>query len=438
VINALTGNLDRPGGAMFAKAAAGAANTRGRTGSGRAPKFGRWHSRVRQLPEMFGELPAVCLPEEIDTPGPGRLRALVTVAGNPVLSTPDGDRLDRALAGLDAMISVDAYVNETTRHAHLILPPPSPMRRGHYDVFLSQLALRNVARYSPPVLAPQPGRPEEWEILARLALIARGDGPAASPDRVAEEVVGSLLSAAAADESSVVAGQDAARLVETVFRGGERRGTEAVLDAMLRTGPYGDGFGANPGGLCLDELLDHPHGIDLGPLDERIPEVLRTPTGRVDLAPAALLADVPRLAAAMAAGADGPRLVLVGRRHLRSNNSWMHNLTILMKGKPRCTLLVHPDDAHRLGLTDGKPAEISAAGNGSGWLTVPVEVTDAVRPGVVSLPHGWGHDRPGVRLSVASVTPGVNVNLLAAGTLFDPLSGTAVLNGLPVEVRSPS
>ena len=427
VLNVLTGNLDRPGGAMFPKAAAGAANTRGRSGTGRGVTLGRWHSRVRGLPESFGELPVVCLAEEIDTPGPDQVRALLTVAGNPVLSTPNSARLDSALAGLEFMVSVDTYVNETTRHADVILPVPSPLQRGHYDLFLLQLALRNVANYSPAVLPRDPEVPDEWETLARLALIAGGAGAAVDPAAVDESVLTSLVRAAVTDDASGVKGRDPGEVVAEL---GERRGPERLLDLMLRTGPWGDGFGARPGGLSLDVLLAHPHGIDLGPLAPRLPEVLRTPSGKVELAPEPLVADVARLEAALARnGEDG--LVLVGRRHLRDNNSWMHNLPVILKGKARCTLQVHPGDARRLGLADGRPAEVVSR---TGRVTVPVEVTTAIRPGVVSLPHGWGHDFDGAALRVAATRPGANSNLLSDEDLFDPLSGNAVLNGIPVKV----
>jgi anaerobic selenocysteine-containing dehydrogenase len=207
---------------------------------------------------------------------------------------------------------------------------------------------------------------------------------------------------------------------------------------MLRTGPYGaglppEGQGEPPrsGGLSLDALLAAPHGIDLGPLEPRLPDVLRTPSGLVDLAPEPLVADVARLRAALDERGDGS-MVLIGRRHLRSNNSWMHNVHVLVKGRPQCTLLVHPDDAGRLGLADGAPAEVASR---AGAVTIPVEVTDAIRPGVVSIPHGWGHDLPGVQLAVAGRYAGVNSNVLAEDDRFDPLSGTAVLNGIPVTVR---
>jgi anaerobic selenocysteine-containing dehydrogenase len=426
VLNALTGNLDRPGGAMFTTAAAGAANTRGTPRIGRGIKLGRRRSRVRGLPESLGELPVACLAEEIDTPGEGQIRALVTVAGNPVLSTPNAARLDAAMATLDFYVAVDPYINETTRHADVILPVPTALQKGHYDLALLQLGLRNVANYSPPVLPQEEGQLDEWRILARLALVAQGMGAAADPAMVDDLVVGALVSSAVGDETGPIHGRVPEEIVAAL---GDRTGPERLIDLMLRTGPYGDGFGASPGGLSLDVLLDNPHGVDLGPLEPRLPDVLRTPTGMVELAPEILVEDVARLRAALDEPAGGLRLI--GRRDLRSNNSWMHNVEVLVKGKPRCTVHVNPTDAARLGLADGADAQVASR---TGKVTIPVEVTDAIRPGVVSIPHGWGHDVDGVELSVARRYAGVNSNLLADDELMDPVSGTSVLNGIPVEL----
>ena len=429
VLNVLTGNLDRPGGAMFARPATGNATTRGESGQGKGFRIGRGSSRVRGLPEVMGEYPAVALAEEIDTPGEGQVRALVTVAGNPVLSTPDGAGLDAALATLDGMVSVDCYLNETTRHADVILPPPSTLERSHFDVALLQFAVRNVANYSPPVLDRVDGEPDEWEILVTLGEIARG----VPPDRVDvaavdEEAAAALVRSSVKEPTSNVHGRDADELLGAASASG-RGGPERLLDIMLRTGPYGDGFGADPDGLTLDRLVAAPHGVDLGPLEPRLPGLLRTPSGRIELSPPELLADLPRLAAT--AVPDEGQVVLVGRRTLRSNNSWMHNLAVLTKGRPQCTLQVHPVDAERLGLADGEPARVRSA---VGLVAVPVEVTDGIRPGVVSLPHGWGHDVDGVALEVARRRPGASFNRLADTGTFDPLSGNAVLNGIPVEV----
>jgi anaerobic selenocysteine-containing dehydrogenase len=425
VLNVLTGNLDRPGGALFPQAATG--RTPRPAGPGRGFALGRWHSRVSRHPEAKGELPLSALAEEIDTPtDEGEpVRALITIAANPVLSAPDGDRLDRALDSLAFMVSVDPYLNETSRHAHVVLPPPPPAQSPHHDFALNTLAVRNQVRYTRPAVPLEPGRMAETEILARLVLAAtgaHGTDPAAVDTAVIEQTLGKAVR----DAHSPVHGRDphdlAARLTGT--DGPERR-----LDMMLRLGPYGDGFGARPDGLSLERLLAHPHGIDLGPLRPRLPQPLKTRSGKVELLPAPIAADLPRLRRSLAERPDG--LVLVGRRHLRSNNSWMHNVPALTGGTNRCTLHLHPDDAARLGVRDGEPVRVKGAG---GEVTAPAEVTDTVRPGVVSLPHGWGHDRPGTRLGHAAADPGVNVNQLLDGSLLDPLSGNAVLNGVPVEL----
>ncbi|MCL6641248.1 MAG: molybdopterin-dependent oxidoreductase, partial [Candidatus Rokubacteria bacterium] len=384
-------------------------------------------SRVRGLPARFGELPVVCLEEEIETPGEGQVRALLTVAGNPVVSTPDSRRLDRALASLDFMVSVDIYVNETTRHADVILPPERELARGHYDLALYNLAVRNVANYSPPVVGLEPGELPEWQILLRLAGILSGQGPDADVDALDDFVVAGLVQRAVA--RGPAEGHDPEEITKELA---SRRGPERVLDLMLRTGPYGDGFGTNPDGISLATLEANPHGVDLGPLQPRVPEVLRTASGMIELAPPEIVEDVrQRLRPALDRPADGA-LVLVGRRDLRSNNSWMHNLPVLVKGRPRCTLQVHPHDAARLGVADGAPVRVRSE---AGEVVVGAEVTDTVMPGVVSLPHGWGHDLDGVRLAVARAHAGVNSNVLAPADMFDPLSGNAVLNGIPVTVE---
>jgi len=372
--------------------------------------------------------------EEIETPGEGQIRALVTIAGNPVVSTPNGGgRLDAALDSLDFMVAVDIYVNETTRHADVILPAPDPLAKSHYDVALLQLGLRNVANYSPPVVAP-PDQPDEWEILAKLALIFQGMGADADASVVDDLAIRGLVDSAVGDETGPLHKRDPEEILAALE---PRRGPERLLDFMLRTGPYGECFGANPDGLSLDVLVANPHGVDFGPLEPRLPDALRTPTGMIELAPEPLVADVARLEAALSdrtqQSGSGREFVLVGRRQLRSNNSWMHNINVLVKGKPRCTLHLHPDDAARLGLGDGDQAQVRSR---TGSILVPVEITDGIMPGVVSIPHGWGHDVEGVQLSVAStVGAGVNSNLLADDTLFDALSGNAVLNGIPVAVE---
>jgi anaerobic selenocysteine-containing dehydrogenase len=425
VLNVLTGNLDREGGAMFPLAAAGQKNAAGAVGAGRGVRLGRWHSRVRGLAESYGELPVACLAEEIDTPGEGQVRALVTVAGNPVVSTPNAERLEKAIEGLDFMLAVDIYVNETTRHADVILPGPEPLEKSHYDLALLQLAVRNVANYSPPVF--ERAGPAEWETFLRLAGIVTGQGPRPDIAALDELVISTLAAREVATEGSRVAGRDPAELVAELE---PRRGPERVLDFMLRVGPYGDAFGGEPSGLTLDVLENNPHGVDLGPHRPRVPDLLRTPSGRIELAPEAIVNDVERLRAALGPERDGG-MVLVGRRQLRSNNSWMHNLPALVKGKERCTLHIHPDDAARLGLQDGDQARVSSA---AGSLEAAVELTDGIMPGVVSIPHGWGHDAPGVRMDVAREHAGVNSNLLTDESQVDPVSGNAVMNGIPVKL----
>jgi anaerobic selenocysteine-containing dehydrogenase len=429
VINLLTGNLDRPGGAMFTRAAAGQANSQGAPGRGRGVRLGRWASRVSGRPETFGEFPVSCLAEEIDTPGEGQVRALITVAGNPALSTPNSDRLGRALEGLDFMISLDVYVNETSRHADVILPGPPPLDHGHYDIAFYQLAVRNIARYSPPALASDPSMPAEWETLLRLAGILGRQGPEVDVAAVDAMVAAAAVRREVSDSHGPIAGRDAEEILTAL---GDRRGPERLLDLLLRAGPYGDGFGARPEGLSLAALEAAPHGIDLGPLEPRIPEVLRTASGRIELAPAEIVADVAHLQAALEREAP-TSMLLIGRRQLRSNNSWMHNLEPLVRGREQCTAHVHPEDAARLGLVDGERMRVTSR---VGVIQVQVEVTDAIMPGVVSIPHGWGHDVAGVRLGVASAHPGVNSNILADESVIDAVSGNAVLSGIPIDVEA--
>ncbi|MEV7656546.1 molybdopterin-dependent oxidoreductase [Streptomyces anulatus] len=412
VLNILTGNLDRPGGALFPLSATARAPQPAEPGTrqaapGKGFALGRWSSRVSGHPEAKGELPIAALAEEIDTPGEGRIRALLVIAANPVLSAPDGDRLDAALAdGLDFMVSVDPYLNETSRHADVVLPPPPPSQSAHFDFAFNGFAVHNQVRYTRAAVPLEDGRMDESEIHARLVL-AVGGLHGAPPSAVDDLAITTALTRAGAPKEL------AADL--TGENGPERR-----LDLMLRLGPYG---------LTLERLLAHPHGIDLGPLKPRVPEVLRTRSGRIELLPEPIAADLPRLRRALG---DRPApLVLVGRRHLRSNNSWMHNVGSLTGGSNVCTLQIHPDDAARLGLVDGATARIESSGGG---IEAPAEITDTVRSGVVSLPHGWGHSRPGTRMTVAAAHPGANVNQLLDGTLLDPLSGTAVLNAIPVSV----
>jgi anaerobic selenocysteine-containing dehydrogenase len=374
-----------------------------------------------------GELPVAALASEIETEGPGQIRALITVAGNPALSTPDGSRLDRALSNLDFMISVDIYLNESSRHADVILPAPSPLERGHYDFAFTALSLRNVVNYSAPVLPMDSETLDEWEILLRLVAIVAGMPPDSDVGPLDDTVLMTLISSAVADDRSPIAGQDPAQIfAETA---GER-GPERILDLLLRTGPYGDGYGSGDG-LSLEVLRSNPHGIDLGALQPRVPTILTTPSGKIELAPEDIIAAMPRLQELITTEPNG--MILVGRRTLRSNNSWMHNLDILVKGKNRCTLQINPDDAARLKVGDGDSVVVTSD---TGSVTVPAAVTDRIMPGVVSLPHGWGHTSEGASLDTAAKRPGVNSNLLSPTDLIDPLSGNATLTAIPVELAA--
>lgn len=417
VINILTGHFDTPGGAMFPKPAAWSITTQPLPGlEGGLPEFGRWHTRVRGAKEVLGQAPVSCMAEEIATPGEGQLKALITVAGNPVLSTPGGDKLDEVLPMLEAMISVDLWLNETTRHADVILPGLSPLEQPHHDDLILLFAIHSIANYSAPVFDPG-DRPHEWEILIRLTGLCTG-----TP---AEDVDVAAVDDGFFDYLAFTHGVDGAEIRKLYDHGGPER----MLDLTLRTGPFGDQYGKNPGGLTLDMLKANPNGIDFGPMVPQLPDILGTPDKKIRLAPQYLLDDLPRLAARMERPAEP--LVLVSRRHLRSNNTWMHNVPALMKGRDRCTLLIHPDDAARCGIADGDVVTVKSA---AGEIKVPVEVTDAIKPGVVSMPHGWGHGKPGTRMSVANGSPGANTNVLSPPTFLDEPSGNGALNGIPVTI----
>ncbi len=399
-LNLVTGRVDTPGGAMFTRPAVDLVGG-GLVGPG---SMGRRRTRVRGLAGFGGELPVAALAEEIDTPGDGQVRALVTVAGNPVLSTPNGGRLDRALASLAFMAAVDFHVNETTRHAHVILPPTGPLERDHYDIVFNALAIRNVAKFAPAVFERDPGQRHDWEILGELtARLARGSWWPRTRARLG------------------------ARLA---MRLGPRR----MLDVALRRGPYGAGWRPGATGLRLRTLLASPHGLDLGPLAPCLPARLPASRRRIDAAPEALLGEVARLAtwagdAALGAG----ELSLIGRRDLRSNNSWMHNHPRLMKGADRCTLLMHPEDAVSRGLRDGERVRVASR---TGAVVVPLRVSDEVARGVVSLPHGWGHGREGVRLRVASARPGASINDVTDDQQLDGVSGNAAFSDVRVTVTA--
>ncbi len=387
LLNIVTGNLDRPGGSLVTQPAVDVVTAlKSRPGS-----YGRWASRIRGRPEVNGELPVAVLAEEILQPGKGQLRALISIAGNPVLSTPNGRQLDQALAQLDFMLAIDFYINETTRHADLILPPTTPLEHDHYDLVFNLLAVRNIAKYSPATLSKPEGGLHDWEILQELG------------EHLAQ------------------------RLGVTTKRG---MPPARLIDLGLRTGPYGRRSAQR---LSLARLRAEPHGVDLGPLSSSFPERLATVDNKIDCAPPLLLADVQRAQALLAQAPQAGQLLLIGRRQIRSNNSWMHNFPRLVKGKPRCTLLVNPADLASRGLAGGQTAQLSSR---VGRLTVQLEADAAIMPGTVSLPHGWGHDRAGTRLDVAAAHAGVSQNDLTDDQLVDPLSGNAALNGVPVSLSA--
>ncbi|MFK3772005.1 molybdopterin oxidoreductase family protein [Pseudomonas sp. NPDC089406] len=383
LINLITGNLDRVGGALCTEPAVDLVAT---TSGGH---FNQWQSRVSGLPEYGGELPVSALAEEVLVPGEGQVRALVTVAGNPVLSTPNGRRLDQALEGLDFMLSIDLYINETTRHADLILPSTSALENDHYDSTFNLLAVRNVTRFNRAILRKPEGALHDWEIFVGLAK--------AFAARAQVELKPTLPPA-------------------------------QMIDHALRKGRYGDDA---PQRLSLKALDQHPHGLDLGPLQPNLAARLRTPSQAVEAAPAVLLADLQRLASQ--APSEPGQLLLIGRRHVRSNNSWMHNFHRLVKGKPRHHLLMHPDDLRQRQLQDGQTVRIRSR---TGVIEVPVQASEEMMPGVVSLPHGYGHSRAGAQLQVAAAQPGVSANDLTDEHLRDGVSGNAALNGVPVHVEA--
>ena len=401
VLNAVTGNLDSPGGAMFTLPAfdpLSAPESLAPRGS-----FARWHSRVRKLPEFGGELPVVALAEEILTEGPGQIKALVTSAGNPVLSTPNGRELDRALAGLEFMVSIDPYINETTRHAHIILPPSSSLERAHYDVAFHLLAVRNTTKFSPALFQPDGETRHDWEIFSELQTRMEHAG---------------------------VLGRVKGKFIRRIL------GPERILDLGLRFGPYGAKLNPFSKGLTLRKLKEAVHGIDLGPLSSCLPRRLRTADKRIQLAPEVLVKDVERVKAKLLDNVSPHRngdLLLVGRRQLRSNNSWMHNSQRLLRGKPQCTMLMHPMDAAHRRLT---PGQIVSVRSNVGSIAVPIEISDEMMPGVVSIPHGWGHDRTGIQLEVAQQHAGESINDLTDNLAIDALCGTAAFNGTWVSVEA--
>ncbi len=373
LINLAAGQFDRAGGIIVPKAPVDLTQALGRGA------IGRRHSRVSNHPEVLGEFPAAALAEEIETPGAGQVRALIVVAGNPVLSVPNGARLGRAMAGLELMVSVDMYRSATAARADYILPPVGPLERDHYGLFQMAMAVRNFGKYSAPAMAPEPGALQDWEILRGLAGAISGEAVQAASPR-------------------------------------------DMLDGLLRAGPYG---------ITLEQLESHPSGMDFGEVEPgQLPARLKTADGRLHCAPAEFLVALAALPAQAPAPA-GEHLHLIGRRHVRTNNSWLANSRRLTKGQDRCTLLIHPDDAAPRGLVDGAEAEVRSP---RGTVRLKAEVSGAMMPGTVSIPHGWGHALPGVQLAVAAMRPGVSVNDLTDDAAIDPLSNNAGLAGVMVEV----
>ncbi len=434
-LNIVTGHLDQPGGMMFTSPAVdgiGFGTLAGQTGH-----FGKFRSRVRGLPEFGGELPTAALAEEILTPGEGQIRALVTSAGNPVLSSPNGRQLEQALESLDFMVCIDFYLNETTRHAHIILPPTGPLEHSHYDLVFHLLAIRNTAKYSPALFEPAPDSRHDWQIFNELTRRLSGRD---LPSRLVAQASYRVMNRFGADgliDLLLRLGPYGTRLSplpalqdQAVKLAGRVLPARHPLRRLLELGPYGEQ--AEPRGLSLEVLRHAPHGIDLGPLRPRLPSRLFTRNGKIHLAPVVYLGQLDRLTA-WAEGFQEDSLLLIGRRHLRSNNSWMHNSHRLVKGPNRCTLMIHPQDAARLGLMDGSLAQVQSR---VGQIEIEVEFSDDLMPGVVSIPHGWGHHRPGTQLGVAQQHAGVSLNDITDDQFLDRLSGNAAFNGVAVEVSA--
>jgi len=424
VVNTLLGRLDEPGGMMFPRPATGNSEP----GPANEPmQHGRFRTAARGIPEVDGQLPCGLMAEEIEasSAGEARMRGLVTVCGNPVLSAPNGPRLSAALDELDFMVSVDIYLNETTRHADLILPSTVQLEHENYDFLFQTTAVRNFARWSPRFFEPDPGSLDHWRILTELGARMQG----VQWEQVDDLMLGGMLAQMVGPGSACPeVSPEAARKAL-----GDERGPLRLIDAMLRVGPYGDKFDPESEGLNLTRLRQAPHGVDLGALERRLPEALKTPGRRVDLAPDYILQDLPRLRAALARPRRKNDLVLIGRRQLRNMNSWLHNLPGLASGSSRCRLLVHSEDATRLGLSPGGEARVRSR---SGEVIATCEISDAMMPGVVSLPHGFGHAREGTRLKVArSRQAGVASNDLTDEEILDVPSGTHVANGIPVRVE---
>ncbi|RSK29100.1 molybdopterin oxidoreductase family protein [Bacillus sp. HMF5848] len=421
VLNILTGNLDSEGGVCFPKPAVGARNVNKPLRKKETYRYGRFYGAVSGLPEVLGELPVSTLADELD-----HAKAFVTIGGNPILSTPNGKRLQTKLRDLDFIVSVDCYLNESTRFANVILPVPSPLERSHYDVAFYHLAVRNIAHYSKPVF-DLPAL-DEWEVLLHLTEIVSGTDMGGDPVTYLDDMtIQSLIRAEVKNPKSPIYKREPEEIFSNLSA---YRGPERMLDFLLRVGPYGDGFGRDVKGLNLETLKKQEHGVDLGPLKERIPEVLLTSTQKIELAPEPIIKDIPRLHTKLKESL--PPFVLIGRRDLRSNNSWMHNLDVLVKGKNRCTLYMNPHDAMDVNIEDGDAVKITSR---VGTIEIDVKLQEDIKRGVVSIPHGWGHQFEDTRMQIARKHAGVNVNDLSDSNVMDAVSGNAVFNGIPVNIE---
>ena len=440
VLNIVTNHMDERGGLMFTKPAADVVELASLAGQkGHANRF----QSNSGLPEFGGELPACTMAEQIEMPGPDQIKAMIVIAGNPVISSPNGERLAKAFESLEFMVSIDCYLNETSRLADVILPPTSHLEQSHYDLVFNMFAVRNVAKYSPALFEKPRQARHDWEILLELT---RRIGGFNFKSRAQTEATYQVL---------------------------KRMGPDGILDILLRIGPYGtqipgttqigaffidaiqDLFGPNhlvrklmdmgpygapnrslSKGLCTSSLINYPHGVDLGSLQSALPDRLYTRNKRIKLAPASYIQDMSRLrkrAEQFDEFLEPEQLLMIGRRDVRSNNSWMHNSQRLVKGKQRCTALLHPDDAEARGIVEGGDIIVTSR---VGSLTIPVSLSQEMMPGVISVPHGWGHDVEGIQLAVASKRPGVNVNAITDDGLVDRLGGTSALNGVPVSVQA--
>jgi len=424
-VNALTGNLDSEGGSMFPQGVFEAILMSERAKNGVLPQ-GRYHSRVSGFPELAGQFPVSALIEEMDTPGDGQIRAMITLCGNPALSLPNGGaRLTKALEKLDFMVSFDIYVNETTRHADVILPSPKILFHSDFMIFFTFLTVRDYLRYFEPIFEAPKDAWHDSDVICHLVGLLEGISPHEAEERALRGLYDQLR-----DQHNPVLSELSFDQVRQ-YLGGEH-GQDRMCDLLVRSGPYGDHFGANPNGLTLEKLKTAPHGVDFGPMKPRIADVIHHADGKIDFAPTQITSDVDRLEKWMAS--EKPiGLQMLGRRQVRSYNTWMHNFPVLAKGPELCKLMMHPDDAAERNIADGDMVRVRSR---TGEVRVRVELSDTLQRGVTSLPHGWGHDEEGVPGQFnAKSRPGANYNHLADELLVDVPSGLTNLNCIPVDVE---